>query len=63
VKVVDVVIVIPFLAVLDEWGLTTPLRRSKGKIGAPSMFCQCPTMRKATKKRKSLLNFGLAVIS
>ncbi|WP_131798291.1 hypothetical protein [Devosia elaeis] len=62
-KVVDVGIVIPFLAVLDGSGLTTPLRRSKGKIGEPLCFCQTTTMRKATKKRKTLLDFGLAVIN
>ncbi|UYN99074.1 MAG: hypothetical protein KIT02_14240 [Devosia sp.] len=49
-KVVDVVIVIPFLAVLDGEALTTPLRRSNGKIRRVCDFFQTTIMRLRDKK-------------
>jgi hypothetical protein len=52
----DVVIVIPLLASVDSMS-ARHLRRSDGKIGELLRFRQCPAVRKATKKRKTVLDF------
>jgi hypothetical protein len=56
VMVGDVVIVIPLLASVERMS-ARHLRRNDGKIGELLCFHQYQAVRKATKKRKSVLDF------